>query len=74
MKGLSAKLTLPQLLFTAAFSATILTIVHSLTEWSNSVFEFLFAFLVFWIGVVVSRLIFKEEAAESDSTAERIFI
>lgn len=62
MKGFNTKLSIPQILFSAAFAATILTISSSLVLWDNGIIEFVFAFLVFMVGVAISKMIFKDGA------------
>lgn len=62
MKGFNSKLSTPQVLFSAAFAATILTIFSSMANWQSEVIKFVFAFVVFMVGVMISKMIFKDEA------------
>ena len=63
MKGFDLKLSTPQVLFSATFAATILTIFSSMADWQNEVIKFVFAFVVFMVRVMISKRIFKDEAS-----------
>ncbi|AQQ53155.1 hypothetical protein B0X71_08670 [Planococcus lenghuensis] len=63
MRGFNSKLSIPQVLFSAAFAATILTIFSSMADWENRVIKFVFAFMVSMGGVMISKIIFKDEAS-----------
>ena len=57
---LNAKFNTPQIIFTAAFAATILTVV-SFVEWDKSIYTGLFAGIITIVGAVFSKIIFKGE-------------
>ena len=58
---LNAKLNTPQIIFTSAFAATILTVVSSFIEWDKSIYSSLFAGIVTIVGAAFAKIIFKEE-------------
>ena len=58
---LNAKFNTPQIIFTAAFAATILTVVSSFIEWDKSIYTGLFAGIITIVGGVFSKIIFKDE-------------
>lgn len=63
MRRFNSKLSAPQVLFSAAFAATVLTILTSMADWDNGVIKFAFAFVVFMVGVMISKMIFKDGAS-----------
>ncbi|MGE7601295.1 hypothetical protein ACQKL5_02205 [Peribacillus sp. NPDC097675] len=58
---LNAKLNTAQIIFTSAFTATILTVVTSFVEWDKSIYTGLFAGIMAMVGAVLAKIIFKEE-------------
>ena len=58
---LNAKLNTPQIIFTSAFAATILTIVNSFVEWDKSIYMGLLAGIITMVGGVFAKIIFKDE-------------
>lgn len=58
---LNAKLNTPQIIFTSAFVATILTIVSFFVEWDKSIYMGLLAGIITIVGGVFAKIIFKDE-------------
>ena len=58
---LNAKLNTPQIIFTSAFAATILTIISSFVEWDKSIYMGLLAGIITIVGGVFAKIIFKDE-------------
>ena len=58
---LNAKLNTPQIIFTSAFAATILTIVSSFVEWDKSIYMGFLAWIITIVGGVFAKIIFKDE-------------
>ncbi|QFK72397.1 hypothetical protein F7984_14675 [Pradoshia sp. D12] len=58
---LNAKLNTPQIIFTSAFVATILTVVDSFVDWDKSIYRGLFAGIMTIVGAVFAKIIFKDE-------------
>lgn len=54
------KLNTPQIVFTSAFVATIVTVVNSYIEWDKQIYAGIFAGITTIIAAVFSKLIFKE--------------
>ena len=55
------KLNTPQIIFTAAFAATILTVASSFVEWDKSIYMGLLAGIITIVGGVFAKIIFKDE-------------
>lgn len=58
---INARFSTPQIIFTAAFVATIQTFVTPFAEWDKSVYTALFAGILFIVGAGVAKIIFKDE-------------
>ena len=58
---LNTKATIPQIIFSSAFVATVLTVVDSYVEWDKSIYSGLFAGLMTLVGFVFAKTIFKDE-------------
>ena len=58
---LNAKLNTPQIIFTSAFAATILTIISSFVEWDKSIYMGLLAGIITMVGEAFAKIIFKDE-------------
>lgn len=58
---LNTKLNTPQILLTAAFVATAVTIVDSFAEWDKAIYEGLLAAVMTFVGAAFAKIIFKDE-------------
>ena len=58
---LNTKATIPQIIFSSAIVATILTVVDSYVEWDKSIYAGLFAGLMTLVCIVFAKTIFKGE-------------
>ena len=61
---MNKKLTIPQILLSAAILATIMTIADSMIEWEKKIHAGIFAFLTSIVAAKIAQLIIKDEPAE----------
>ena len=61
---MNKKLTIPQILLSAAILATIMTIADSMIEWESKLYAGIFAFLTAIVAGKIAQLIIKGEPEE----------
>ena len=61
---MNKKLTIPQILLSAAILATIMTIADSMIEWESKLYAGIFAFLTAIVAGMIAQLIIKGEPEE----------
>ena len=61
---MNKKLTIPQILLSAAILATIMTIADSMIEWESKLYAGIFAFLTAIAAAKIAQLIIKGEPEE----------
>ena len=61
---MNKKLTIPQILLSAAILATIMTIADSMIEWKSKIYAGIFAFLTAIVAGMIAQLMIKGEPAE----------
>lgn len=54
------KLNTPQIIFTSAFVATIVTVASSFIEWDKQIYAGIFAGISTLVGAVFAKIIFKD--------------
>ncbi|MBT2701185.1 hypothetical protein J7E79_28285 [Bacillus sp. ISL-40] len=55
------KLNKPQIIFTSAFVATIVTVASSFIEWNKQIYAGIFAGITTIVGAVFAKMIFKDK-------------
>lgn len=58
---INKKLSIPQILFTAFFVATLITVSDSFIEWDKPIYHGIYAGVLFIVGVVIAKVIFKDK-------------
>ena len=58
---INARLSTPQIIFTAVFVATIQTFVTPFAEWDKSIYTIFSAGILCIVGVGLAKIIFKDE-------------
>lgn len=61
MLNINKKLSIPQILFTAFFVATLITVSDSFIEWDKPIYHGIYAGALFIVGVVIAKVIFKDK-------------
>jgi hypothetical protein len=56
------KLNTPQIIFTSAFVATIVTVASSFIEWDKQIYTGIFAGITTIVGAVIAKIIFKDKS------------
>jgi hypothetical protein len=59
--NINKKLSIPQILFTAFFVATSITVSDSFIEWDKPIYHGIYAGVLFIVGVVFAKVIFKDK-------------
>jgi intracellular septation protein A len=58
---MNKKLSIPQILFTAFFVATLTTVSDSFIEWGKPIYHGIYAGILFIVGVVIAKMLFKDK-------------
>ncbi|MCM3729864.1 hypothetical protein M3226_30535 [Neobacillus cucumis] len=61
MLNINKKLSIPQIIFTAFFVATFMTVSDSFIEWDNSIYHGIYAGILSIVGGVIAKVIFKDK-------------
>ena len=59
--NLNKKLSIPQILFAAFFVATLMTVSDYFIEWGKPIYKGLCTGVLFVVGSVISKVIFKNK-------------